>query len=378
MVKVIQFIHGLNVGGAETLVKDYALNLNRNLIDLTVLCYEHYDSPYEKILKDAGIKVIYICDEMFLYGRKEIWARAINKILFYLKVKNYIHKLNPDVIHTHLILNAYLKFARPKKKTVIFYTQHFQVKRWIRYFGKDIKALRWLMKHYKVYVIALNNSMKQEIDKVLDTDKTIVMNSGIDVARFSRKVPEDIVKRKIEIPKDAFIVGHVGRFSTVKNHEFLIDIFGEIVKKRENAFLLMVGNGETMETIRKKVRILGLDKRVIILSDRTDVPELMGIMDILIFPSFSEGMPVTLVEAQIVGIRCLVADSVSKEIVFSNLVKYKSLKESKECWADEALSWKNDNVKYYGVDKWDITKIVKKLEGMYLEVVEESNRESIM
>ena len=140
----------------------------------------------------------------------------------------------------------------------------------------------------------------------------------------------------------------------------------------------MVGNGETMETIRKKVRILGLDKRVIILSDRTDVPELMGIMDILIFPSFSEGMPVTLVEAQIVGIRCLVADSVSKEIVFSNLVKYKSLKESKECWADEALSWKNDNVKYYGVDKWDITKIVKKLEGMYLEVVEESNRESIM
>ena len=92
------------------------------------------------------------------------------------------------------------------------------------------------MAYEEVYVIALNNSMKQEIDKVLDTDKTIVMNSGIDVARFSRKVPEDIVKRKIEIPKDAFIVGHVGRFSTVKNHEFLIDIFGEIVKKREMHF----------------------------------------------------------------------------------------------------------------------------------------------
>ena len=62
--KIVQFIHGFNMGGAETLVKDYLLGLDKEKYDVSVLCYEHYDSPYEAILRDAGIKVFYVCDDM--------------------------------------------------------------------------------------------------------------------------------------------------------------------------------------------------------------------------------------------------------------------------------------------------------------------------
>ena len=326
MLKVIQFIHGLNMGGAETLVKDYALGFDKSKIDLTVLCFERYNSPYEKILKDAGINVIYICDEMPLFERREIWARVINKFMLFLKIKKYIHKIDPDIIHEHLILNSYLKFARPGKKTIIFYTQHFQIKRWIEHYSKEVKALKWLMKHYKVCFIALNNLMKKELDEYFHIDSTVILKNGVNLDKFCLVLTGTEMREKLGIPKETFVVGHVGRFSEIKNHEFLVDVFAEIVKKNENTFLLMIGKGETMKAVRRKLKSFKLDNKAMIISDRTDIPDLMKAMDILVFPSFSEGMPVSLVEAQISGVKCLVSkEAISKEIEISNLIRYKSL-----------------------------------------------------
>ena len=64
MIKVLQFIHGFNMGGAETIVKNYCLSFNKDNIDLYVLCWDRYNSPYDKELKDAGINVKYLCDDM--------------------------------------------------------------------------------------------------------------------------------------------------------------------------------------------------------------------------------------------------------------------------------------------------------------------------
>lgn len=371
MLKVIQFIHGLNMGGAETLVKDYALGFDKSKIDLTVLCFERYNSPYEKILKDAGINVIYICDEMPLFERREIWARVINKFMLFLKIKKYIHKIDPDIIHEHLILNSYLKFARPGKKTIIFYTQHFQIKRWIEHYSKEVKALKWLMKHYKVCFIALNNLMKKELDEYFHIDSTVILKNGVNLDKFCLVLTGTEMREKLGIPKETFVVGHVGRFSEIKNHEFLVDVFAEIVKKNENTFLLMIGKGETMKAVQRKLKSFKLDNKAMIISDRTDIPDLMKAMDILVFPSFSEGMPVSLVEAQISGVKCLVSkEAISKEIEISNLIRYKSLEEPASNWADEVLRWEEEKIEYVGVDDWDMEKVIKNLENLYYKTVE--------
>lgn len=374
MLKVIQFIHGFNMGGAETLVKDYALGLDREKFDLTILCYERYNSPYERILEDAGVNVIYICDEIPLFGRKGILARVLNKILLYIKIRKYIHKIKPDIIHEHLILNSYLRFAKPNKKTAIFYTQHFQVKRWIKDYGKDIKALKWLMKHYKVYLIALNNSMKQELNDYFNINNTIILKNGINLEKFNLALHGTRARENLGIQKDVFVIGHVGRFSKVKNHEFLIEVFDEVIKRKKNALLLMIGKGDSIEGIKKKINNYKLDKNVIILSDRTDVPELMKAMDVLVFPSFSEGMPVSLVEAQMAGLKCLVSkEAVSNEIEISNLVKYISLQEPASKWADEILGWKEERVEYFGIDSWDMRKVIKHLESLYCNIAGTNN-----
>lgn len=367
MVKVIQFIHGLNMGGAETLVKDYAINFNKKDIDLTVLCLERRDSPYEEILKMAKIKVIYICDEIPLWGRKDIFSRLLNHFILYLLVRKYIRKIAPDILHYHLILGSYVRFAKPDKSTVIFYTQHFQVERWKRDYLKDIEAVKWLMKNYKMKLIALNNSMKEELNELFKVDDTLVLNNGIDISSFNNSIQFLEGRKSLGISEGAFVIGHVGRFVAIKNHSFLIDVFAEIEKKNKNAFLLMIGNGEKIQFVRNKLSKLGLENKYLILSERTDISDLMRMMDVFVFPSFSEGMPVTLVEAQISGLKCIVSDVIPEAIRISNLVKYASLKSSAKIWAEEILSWEVERIEYYDLEKWDICKIVDDLENLYYQ-----------
>ena len=375
MIKVLQFIHGLNMGGAETLVKDYVLKLDKKKYDVTVLCYDRYNSPYESILQESGINVKYICDAIPTWGHKSLPARTISWVMRLILVRRYIRKLKPDVIHIHLALNACLKFCRPRKQTVIFYTQHFQVERWIDRYSKDVRAVIWLMKHYQMQIIALNEGMKLELQEIVGikyADRVVVLNNGIEMEKFRNAKQRKNVREKLNISEYTFIVGHVGRFNQIKNHKFLIDVFSEISKKNENTLLLMIGQGdaETLDTVRKQAENLNLTKKIMILSDRSDVCDLMKAMDIMVFPSLSEGMPLTLIEAQASGLRCLVSDRVPHDITISNLIRYKSLNDSAEAWADTVLHWEKEHAVYIDADRWDMQTIIKDLEKMYDNAVQ--------
>ena len=79
---------------------------------------------------------------------------------------------------------------------------------------------------------------------------------------------------------------------------FLIDIFAEIVKQQPDSKLLLVGDGDEKEKIQEKIEQLQLQKKVLLLGARSDVNELMQAMDVFVFPSLYEGLPLTMIEAQ--------------------------------------------------------------------------------
>ena len=213
--------------------------------------------------------------------------------------------------------------------------------------------------------MALNSKMKDDINNLFNIQNTIVLNNGIAMDKFFQPMSKNKKRKELNLNESTFVVGHVGRFSKIKNHDFLIDVFVEIQKKKKNAILLLVGKGEQKKHIIDKSEKLGIRNNLIILSDRTDIDELMKIMDILIFPSFSEGVPVTLVEAQAAGLKCIVSDTITKEVCYSNLLKYKSIIDSPNDWAREALKWSVDKINYCGIEKWDLKLIIKELEDRY-------------
>ena len=162
------------------------------------------------------------------------------------------------------------------------------------------------------------------------------------------------------------MIGHVGRFNEVKNHKFLVEVFEKIHKKNENTFLLMVGNGSTQKKIEARLKESGLEHCYKILSKRTDVPDLLNAMDKFVFPSTSEGLGIALIEAQKAGLICITSTAVPKAATVSNLVKQLDLEAGADVWAEEVSKICVDEVTYNGIEAWDLNKIVRSLEKLYV------------
>ena len=175
--------------------------------------------------------------------------------------------------------------------------------------------------------------------------------------------------------KGKFVIGHVGRFFSQKNHEFLIDIFNEVYKKDKNTVLMLVGGGDLQEKIEAKVRALGLEAAVRFVGIRSDVNYVMQGFDLFLLPSLYEGLPVTMVEAQAAGLKCIISDAVPKQCAITDNVEIISLSESAEQWADKILAYKDNCKKISMYDEivsknFDIKKNAKWMESFYLSALE--------
>ena len=258
-VKLLHFIYNLNQGGAETLVKDYALLLDKEKFDVVVLCHDRVGSPYENMLSNAGIRILYVSDYMFL--TKIYFIPLIHKIICHSYVdkfiiKHIIHQENPDIIHSHLLCNSFIKFANVPDTCKLFYTVHNEPKvYWLspkRYNKRDFRNCYYLVKERSMQLIALNEPMRIELNEMFHVNNTVVLNNGIDFKKFEIGDSKDLIRKDLGVKKDCFLVGHVGRFVEQKNHTFIIDIFNELCKKRNNAHLLLVGTGNLRPMIELK------------------------------------------------------------------------------------------------------------------------------
>ena len=382
-IKVMHFIHGMSPGGAEILVKDYLKYLDKKRFDLVLLCLYHFrSSPYEKIVEGMGIRVIYVEDYLRLKSSNH-FAKIINYIKRYLVVRSVIRSEKPDVIHGHLCVNTYIKFSRPSKDTFIVHTVHSEPKcLWRKsrslqqiFRRQDFKGAKYLVKKYGMRFIVLHDRMRKEINKMFSVSDSVVLNNGVDISRFNKAESIEEIRKKLGIRRDAFVIGHIGRFHKEKNHSFLIDIFKEIKKTEERAFLLMVGDGGGKATIKKYLDENGFEDDYLILSNRNDIPGILKAMNVFVFPSLFEGLGVALVEAQVAKIPCFVSDGIPRHAIISNQTKQLTLKLGPQEWAKEILGFKKPKNIIVDDSEWDIRKITKQLEKIYLEGIEKKSNE---
>ena len=168
-----------------------------------------------------------------------------------------------------------------------------------------------------------------------------VINNTIDSELFAYKSLRRETIRETLTLKGCFVIGHVGRFLDMKNHDFLIDIFEIIHRKHSKARLLLVGEGPLKKRIELKAKALGLNETVIFTGNREDVADLMQAMDVLVFPSKHEGLALTLIEAQASGLHCIVSDTLTRESAITDLLEYIPLSVSPELWAQKTLAYTN-------------------------------------
>lgn len=366
---VIQYVTSMGGGGAETLVKEYALLLKQDGIPVKILATRPYpESANSKVIKENQIPYEYV------YPKWNFAVRVFNKLFgrWYrpFRVLQVVRKENAKAVHVHLELLRTLKpISRQLKDVNLLYTCH-SVPEYM-FTGTEaveFAAAEHLLKHNDLQMIALHEDMRRELNEMFHTDTVTVIRNGIRMERFTQVAgTKQQIRKTLGIPEAAFLVGHVGRFSEAKNHSFLLDIFSEVQKIRADARLLLVGAGELREQVDEKINRLGIADSVMILSGRTDIPRLLKAMDVFVFPSVFEGLPVSLIEAQAVGLRCIVSDVITEESFVTNQVISLSVRESPEIWAKAACGEMTPPERENRLMDFDMNREIKRLEAMYLK-----------
>ena len=201
-----------------------------------------------------------------------------------------------------------------------------------------------------------------------------VIHNAINVSDFVyNESIRQKVRTKLGLLKNEFVIGHVGRFSYQKNHDFLIDVFNEVHRRLPEAVLILIGDAVEDELYlnkaKQKVKELNLVENVRFLGIRNDVPDLMQAMDCFILPSRFEGLPLVGIEAQTSGLWCYFSDVITNEIRITDLTNFISLNNSPEIWAKKII--KNKNYKRRDASKeiikagYDINIEIKKMQKFY-------------
>lgn len=172
------------------------------------------------------------------------------------------------------------------------------------------------------------------------------LNNGIDLAVYKYDAEaRNKIRKEFAIGKSMVLLGHIGRFNQQKNHHFLINVFYEYHKRNPNSMLILVGTGELLEEIHNQIRELKIEKYVIFTGIRKDIPQILSALDFFLLPSFYEGLPNTVVEAQAVGVKCFISDTITTEANVTGKVSYLPINVGADIWADSLCEHTGKN--YY-------------------------------
>ena len=323
-IRVLQVVTHMNRGGLETMLMNYYRHIDRTQIQFDFLTHREYDGDYGEEIKKLG-GIIYHLPTLNPFSSS------------YKKALGHFFEHHPEyqIIHVHqdclssVILKEAEKCGIPVR---IAHSHNVNQDHNLKYVIK--MYFRRFIPKYATDLFACS----EEAGEWMFGDAPFkVFNNAINAQSYVFNVEKRNRSRKeLGVCDTTLLVGHVGRFSPQKNHSFLIDIFYEI-QRRTEAKLLLVGDGELHADIEKMIADLKLQDKVIMTGVRIDVADLMQAMDLFVFPSKYEGLPVTMIEAQSAGLPCVISEKVPIECKVTDLVSQINLSVPAEYWAETII-----------------------------------------
>ena len=350
-------------GGVEAVIMNYYRNIDKSKIQFDFLCdSDSTNIPYEEI-ESLGGRVILIppYQKPFKYHKElkrilkenkyEIVHSHINTMSVFPLFAAWCAKVPVRIAHSHSTTNK----AEWKKNIVKLILRPFVKVFANSYMCCTEHAGRWMFG-----------------SKKFDKGQVYVLNNAIDLNKFKydQEIRNDL-RKQYNISDNTLVIGHIGRFMKQKNHEFIIDVFNELVKKNDDSILMLVGQGPLMEETKEKVKQLELSDKVIFVGQITNPNDYYQAFDLFLFPSLYEGLGMVAVEAQVAGLPCVCSTEVPVVARINDECIFIDLNDDKQIWVDKILESVNvdqrvssvKEAKHYG---YDIETEVVKLEKKYI------------
>lgn len=357
-IHVLHVLGGVSLGGAESRIMDLYRQMNREEIQFDFLVHSAAvrtgfrealqtcaDKGNQNGKGDERVRKQEFYDEEIHAMGGHIYVLPKFKVynyFVYRKAVKAFFKAHREfrVVQGHMTSTAGIYLPMAKKAGVPVTVAHARNAGVVK--GPKGLATRFFRRGLvkkSDYCFACSHLAGQDVfgEAAMKAGQVKVIYNAIDVGRFTydEKVRQE-TRAQFGI-REELVLGHVGRFQYQKNHPYLLEVFAAVCKRRPDARLLLLGEGEDRPVMEEKCRQLGVDDRVYFLGNRRDTERFYQAMDFFLLPSFFEGLPGVLVEAQAAGLRCIVSDTVTKEAQATDLVTYLSIEEEPARWAEEIL-----------------------------------------
>ena len=343
-IKILQIVDTLNINsGIINVILNWHRNIDEFKVQFDYLYFKRIQPSFEKEIEKLGGKCY-----------KLPYPSLIKPWIFIKAVKDFFKNHKYNTIHSHVIHLSFFFYPIAKFYGVKNIIHHSHAIKW------SDKLLNGLRNRFLFFFarpfITKKLACSDSAGKFLFKKNYTVINNGIDTEKFKfNQEVRDKVRKELNI-ENKFVIGHVGRFSHEKNHNFIIDVFNEVYKQDKNSALLLIGDGKLKKEIEQKAKKLNLSNNTIFTGNKNNVNDYYQAMDIFILPSFQEAFPVVAVEAQTSGLPCLFSACMTDKVVICNS-KQLSLNLSAKQWADDILKYRCfirkdeiENIKREGFD----------------------------
>ncbi len=289
-IRVVHIVPMLSPGGAERVAVHIVRGLNRQRYEPVIISYAgRLGCDLDRLLEEAGIEVHYL-------GKRPGFDYRM-----YYRLRPVLKRCRPNIVHTHLhVLRYALPFLFPLNKTPVLHTVHNLAEREIE------PRLRWLQRYalnHGVLPVAVAEEVAVSIEHLYGIQRCRVISNGVPTDRYARpQIPRKEWRAREGFRENDVLFVCVARFWPQKNHALLLKAFLQGPASDPNAHLVLVGEGGLQKQLEEQAKKLGLSRQVHFLGLRTDIPEVLGAMDVFVLSSDYEGNPLSVMEAMASGL----------------------------------------------------------------------------
>lgn len=289
-IKVVHIVPMLSPGGAERVAVHIVRGLDRQRYEPSIISFTgRLNCDLDRLLEDAGIQVRYL-------GKRPGFDYRM-----YHRLPPILNELRPDIVHSHLHVFRYaLPFLLFRRKVSVLHTVHNLAEREIE------PGLRWLQRYalkHGVVPVAVAEEVAESLARLYGIQRCRVVPNGIPTDHYARpQIPRKEWRAREGFAETDVLFVCVARFAPQKNHALLLNSFARGPASDPNAHLVLIGEGNLQKNLEMQAKNLGIERQTHFLGLRTDIPEVLGAMDVFVLSSDYEGNPLSVMEAMAAGL----------------------------------------------------------------------------
>lgn len=332
--KVVIILENLRRGGIEIAAVRFFELLDSEKYETTFLLrnLQYYDNSMVRILEKNGANIIVKPKECSGYLKD------------YLFFKKLFKKEKYDIVHAHqlfyngIIMRAAYKAGVGKRIAHSHATEENCVMGKVKKTVSDIyrAVMRVVIKRYATDIVGCSEKAGEYMcGKRLFRERGTVLPNYVNTDEYSFNAERRLQKRRELGITNELLVGHTGSIYWIKNQTFLVSLLARLLELRPDARLMLVGEETDGGETRALAEKLNVADKVMFMGSRDDIPDLLCAMDIFMFPSRFEALPIAPIEAQAAGLPCIVSTGVPEEIKATDSFARLSLDAPAEQWIEK-------------------------------------------